>query len=310
MKACIRCLIHALPLAVAVALISFNLSWHKFKSQISSEVVVALQFIAKSHELLMVSSLSEAFFWYVRQELASESGMPFGAAFVGFQVKLSYFWSPDLWGSLASTSFGWGFKARLISAITFTAFLVMTVGPASATCMIPRNGLWPQSHASKDRTYLAVSTTEDKMYPIKLTTRLYYDSSHFKRDGNQIITCFSSNGSLIDGKSANGMEADFTLPCPYSQSGHTDPLFSIGPLLTQFTGGGQPSSLPDSLSNALPDGLPGSTSATWLGSDVPSTLYLHSEAPYDDINVATVATSTQNQALSRQAQVGYYYEVL
>jgi len=87
--AAIRCLVHLIPLAGVLSLIALNLSSYWISATFPSGRLAALQFAAKFHEIAMVSSLTATMLSYIRFELTSDSGMPFGAAFAGFQVRKS-----------------------------------------------------------------------------------------------------------------------------------------------------------------------------------------------------------------------------
>lgn len=120
-----------------MVLLALNFSWYYIGTDFSSEGLAALQFAAKLHEMTMIASLTTAFLSYVRYGLTSKTGLPFGAAFAGLQVtQLSYLWSPEIWGLLASRSYGWKPKLRMALAIFFVALLIATVGPASAAAMV------------------------------------------------------------------------------------------------------------------------------------------------------------------------------
>ncbi|KAF2716060.1 hypothetical protein K431DRAFT_350613 [Polychaeton citri CBS 116435] len=166
--AAIHCLVHAIPLAGAFALIIMNLGAYFVSDGINSEILVGLQFAAKLHEITMVASLTTVLLSYVRLQLTSERGIPFGAAFAGLQVyQLTYLWSPELWGSMKSASFKWRAKLYFLVSVMVVALLVATVGPSSAACMIPRYRSWPD-----DSFVVGVNMTADELFPTNLTSAL------------------------------------------------------------------------------------------------------------------------------------------
>ena len=55
---------------------------------------IGLQFAAKLHELTISASLTAVIFSYIRHELVTDNGLPFGVIMAGFQFKeISYLWS-------------------------------------------------------------------------------------------------------------------------------------------------------------------------------------------------------------------------
>jgi hypothetical protein len=176
-----------------MSLIALNLSSYWISTTVAPGRLVALQFAAKLHEIAMVSSLTTTMLSYIRSELTSDAGMPFGAAFVGFQIaQPAYLWSSDFWGAVQSRSYSAWFKLRLILVVIIAVSLAATLGPASASCMIPRDGKWPLSQANRTREfwntygdskrviakYLALNKTVDEMYAIDLPAMTpYRDSS-------------------------------------------------------------------------------------------------------------------------------------
>lgn len=136
-NALIRCLIHILPFAGAVILLYLNFSWYYVGYNIQTSDFPAFQFAAKLLELLMVASLTTAFLTLMRAHIMSKRGVPFGVAFAGQQImQLTYLWSPDLWGSMASPAYSIPFKILLFLQIFFFGLLIAVVGPSSAALMV------------------------------------------------------------------------------------------------------------------------------------------------------------------------------
>ena len=98
-----------------------------------------LPILIESQELLIIASYGTIIFHIVRHNLVRD-GLPFGVAVAGFTfARVSYFWSPALWGGL----FGQGFRTRTQPIVLFTliaigGLLAATAGPASAVLMLPR----------------------------------------------------------------------------------------------------------------------------------------------------------------------------
>ncbi|PMD29179.1 hypothetical protein L207DRAFT_642636 [Hyaloscypha variabilis F] len=188
--ACIRSLVHVIPLAGAITLLILNFMRY-YVGTFSSNGTAALQFAAKLHEMTMVSSLTTVLLSYVRYELVSKRGLPFGAIFASFRItELAYLWSPELWGSMTSKSHRWTFKLRLGLAIGLIALLVATVGPASAAAMIPRQDLWFYIDL-----LTAVNTTADQMFPTNLTGLIY--SNNGCSNKSHVCSWTSSTGNAM-----------------------------------------------------------------------------------------------------------------
>lgn len=102
--AALHCILHILPTIGAAMLIYTNLaelfvgytvSWF---STTANESLAALQFVAKTHELLILASISSIVFAAIRARLASKEGLPYGAIFVGLEIGfLNTLWSMELW---------------------------------------------------------------------------------------------------------------------------------------------------------------------------------------------------------------------
>lgn len=102
----------------------------------------ALQFAAKMHEILIVTSLSAIVLNCVQYELLYGRGVTLGSLLVGFQITdISSLWSPGLW----ATVFASGLKIRrfmLILLVVLAVVLGAVVGPASAILMLPSIDWW------------------------------------------------------------------------------------------------------------------------------------------------------------------------
>ncbi len=105
---------------------------------------LALQFAAKLHELTISASLTAVILYYIRNQLMTESGLPFGAIVAGLQFKdVSYLWSMEFWGAVRANWRRKRDKAGLILLIVTCAVLGLSAGPSSATLMRPRLDYWP-----------------------------------------------------------------------------------------------------------------------------------------------------------------------
>lgn len=108
--------------------------------------LLALQFAAKLHELLMLSSLGEILFSETVKQLVFGDGLPLGAIAAGLQFdQISYLWSKEFRATSCAT-----FKRKylIIPAIIICTLLGVSIGPSSATAIKPTLGDWPAGETS------------------------------------------------------------------------------------------------------------------------------------------------------------------
>ncbi|KAL8814284.1 MAG: hypothetical protein Q9223_006481 [Gallowayella weberi] len=170
-----RCSVHVLPVVVSTVILIVNTKQLfigiDFNSQIKSVTVnlALLQAAAKLQELLIVASLATVVFQLLRHELIHGDGLPLGLLAAGFEfTKLSYFWSPEMLGSLKNT-FGRPSKSRRIALIAFLVIagaLAALVGPSCAVLLIPRSQDWPAGG-----TVLYLNGTKGEIWPTKLEAK-------------------------------------------------------------------------------------------------------------------------------------------
>ncbi|KAK7557549.1 hypothetical protein JOL62DRAFT_509140, partial [Phyllosticta paracitricarpa] len=128
--------VHAIPFAAAITMLSINLRTTYPKTHVSA---TSLQYLAKALELSTQASIGTTTLAYLRKEYISSDGIPFGAITAGLQINnLSYLWSLDFFGSLSSPTFRRRRKIIFTAFVFFATLLTATVGPAIATCLIPR----------------------------------------------------------------------------------------------------------------------------------------------------------------------------
>ena len=88
-------------------------------------------------------------------------GVPFGAMFSGLQVsQVSYLWSMEFWGTIASRSLSWRRKATMLALVLLTFSLAAGAGPSSAVLLIPRKDYW-----SAGSTNIWINGTFDDLWP-------------------------------------------------------------------------------------------------------------------------------------------------
>lgn len=130
----------------------------------------ALQFAAKTHEVLINVSLSAMVLHYVQYELLHGRGVPLGSFLASFQITyLGTLWSPSLW----ATAFAGVSKARrflLVSIIVLALIVGATVGPASAILMVPSLDYWNHTSMRSDGPRFFIGTNESNLWPDVINT--------------------------------------------------------------------------------------------------------------------------------------------
>lgn len=148
--AAVRCLGHVIPAAGCVVLLVFNTQNWYLGSELPGEEgqdtqkLAALQFAAKLHELMMLSSLAVILVTYVRRELAFGAGVPFGILFSSNNFQsINVLWSLELWGAICQCWQDRRKKIFLLTLISFCSILALSVGPSSAILIKPNLNFWP-----------------------------------------------------------------------------------------------------------------------------------------------------------------------
>jgi hypothetical protein len=169
--AAIRCLIHIIPAAACLVLFRLNLkNWYlgqelQGPEGHDTEKLGALQFVAKVHELFMLSSLGVILITHLRKELAFGDGIPFGALFSSNQFQsINILWSLEFWGAIY---YQWPRKTKkgfIITLILLCSILGLSVGPSTANLMKPRLDYWPAGG-----TPFWVNASNDTLFPAKIS---------------------------------------------------------------------------------------------------------------------------------------------
>jgi hypothetical protein len=156
-----RSLVHLLPFSATIVVLYLNFASYYVGAVF--EQTGALQFAAKVHELLMISSLMAILTDVIRREVLGE-GVPFGILFAPLQLSnLQYLWSLEFWGAIVSKDIPWRRRTRLVLLVLPIFILAATVGPSSAVAMIPRRGNIPSG-----RIRLWYDYTLDELFPANL----------------------------------------------------------------------------------------------------------------------------------------------
>ena len=160
--ALVRALIHIVPVGVAMWEITINWNTYYLGATIRNQAYY--QFGAKMHEMTAQASLAAIVFTYIRYEMSSGQGLPFGAMFSGLQIsQASYLWSMEFWGSICSKYLPIRRRITLILVVTSAIILAAAVGPSSAILLIPRLEYWPAG-----ATGIWLNVTSQELWPDRL----------------------------------------------------------------------------------------------------------------------------------------------
>ena len=159
--ALLRCLIHLIP--VSVALFEIILNWNTYYIGVSIYNQAVYQLVAKIHEVAIQASLATVVFSYIRHEMTIGNGIPFGTLFSGLQInQIAYLWSMEFWGSLRSPHLPFRKKITMMLLIPVSIILASLSGPSSAILLIPRLDFW-----SGGSTDIWINATIDDLYPTR-----------------------------------------------------------------------------------------------------------------------------------------------
>ena len=103
------------------------------------EILNALQFAAKFHEICIVGSLTAMVMHIVRRRLVGK-GIPFGLVVSGYQASsLEFIFSKSMWASFRRG------EALFVLCLVLVIIFASLVGPSSAIAMIPSLDWFPVS---------------------------------------------------------------------------------------------------------------------------------------------------------------------
>lgn len=157
--ALLRSLIHLIP--VSVSLCEIILNWNTYYVGVSIYNQAVYQILAKIHEIVIQASLAAVVFSYIRHELTTGKGIPFGALLSGLQIsQISYLWSMEFWGTIRSVHLSLRRKFTLLILIFTCIFLASLLGPSSAVLLVPRSDYWPAGS-----TDIWVNSSFNDLYP-------------------------------------------------------------------------------------------------------------------------------------------------
>ena len=154
-----RSLVHILPTAAALWLVTLNLATYYVGSFIYAQVYY--QILAKVLEVLIQASLATIVLAYIRHEMMLGNGLPFGALFSGLQIgQVGYLWSREFWGSIRSNSLPCRRKLAIVPLILLAFTLAAGAGPSTAVLLVPRLDYWPAGS-----TDVWINGTKEALWP-------------------------------------------------------------------------------------------------------------------------------------------------
>ena len=188
--ALLRTLIHAVPLGIAIFEIVLNFKGLYVGKHFNKQNYI--QFAAKAHEIAMQASIATILLSYIRFQISTGKGMPFGAVLSGLQfLQVGYLWSSELWSSILSKEFQLRKKICFVSLVFVCITIAATAGPSSANLLIARQGLW--ATGSK---YLAVNATFQDIWPDRIDGEKI-DRGCLKSEPGKVVHCPLSDLQFI-----------------------------------------------------------------------------------------------------------------
>ncbi|GAT30073.1 hypothetical protein RIB2604_03300450 [Aspergillus luchuensis] len=146
-----RSAIHLLPIIMSVTIVTINLNGKYIGADLMSPVksetinLLLLQLIAKSHEIMIVASLSVMVMDFVRHELMFGGGVPLGLIGAGINFnRLDFFLRKEFYGSLgyAGAHDSKLRKSLFVGLVVVAGLVAFLAGPASAVFLVPKSQGW------------------------------------------------------------------------------------------------------------------------------------------------------------------------
>lgn len=155
--------LHLISISIVFVVVQFSFRSHYWMDLRSPGETVALfmtqagalnmlQFAAKLHELLVVSSLSGILLQAARMSLVGSRGLPFGLLPSCYQLgSVDYLWKSGFWSSWIPLRRLRGLRKKLVFVpflLLFSAcsILAVLIGPSSAIAIIPSLDWFPMRH--------------------------------------------------------------------------------------------------------------------------------------------------------------------
>jgi hypothetical protein len=146
------CSIHLVPILTSSAIIAVNIHGAyigiDFAGPIKSDTMTLLflQVAAKVQEILIVASLSQIIFHFVRHELLFGDGLPLGLIGSGLAFSdFGFYFSKEFYGALMYLAFQrnrWS-KFSFLVVLVVCGLTSLLAGPASAVLLVPKVQAYP-----------------------------------------------------------------------------------------------------------------------------------------------------------------------
>ncbi|KAM0476549.1 hypothetical protein ACHAPX_006467 [Trichoderma viride] len=139
--------------------------WVSLVSLDLNDIIKALQYAAKAHEILMVASIGAIVLYFARRRLVGREGIALGLLMSSYRIDTpANMLSSKFWSAL---SFGANWKTVVLSLLLLvSAILSQLVGPASAGVMQPSLDWWNVSDPYNGRILpLHLSVRNGDTYP-------------------------------------------------------------------------------------------------------------------------------------------------
>lgn len=164
---CCESIFHLIPIAIGIGLASLNVVDHYVGSDLGgpplhdSVKLVGFRVAAKMIELLCVASMARFILAFVRHELVSPRGIPFGilSSSVDFS-HITYLMSHEFWSAVWVPTMQLHRRVLFVLALALSTILATLIGPTTAILLQPRLEWWPAGG-----TDVWIDTTQDALYP-------------------------------------------------------------------------------------------------------------------------------------------------
>lgn len=156
--------VHIIALMTTAAVVGVNFGsvygWDQGSLRLpDSQVNNLLQFAAKLHEILIITSLSIIVMHRIRKRLVGSKGLPIGLLSSGYQASsIPYLLSKGFWSAIST-------DGPLIFALAATIIYFNVVGPSSAIVVIPRLDWWDVHTPFNSSLQLYLDSPLDQLYP-------------------------------------------------------------------------------------------------------------------------------------------------